>query len=148
MPARWRHWIAEGAGEVFEEIALQGLGPQQPVPWIEAIHGYADGGSPGARVPVFPPRQRPGSPRHWRRSALRCFWRSSASLRRLESPSMATTSALWTRRSIRATTQAAFGKASPHSAKGRLVVTMVEFCCERLETMLNSRSAIDSADIT
>ena len=36
---------------------------------------------------------------------------------------MARTSALWTRRSTRETTQAAFGKTSRHSAKGRLVVT-------------------------
>ena len=37
---------------------------------------------------------------------------------------MATISALWTRRSTRATTQVALGKASPHSANGRLVVIM------------------------
>jgi hypothetical protein len=39
---------------------------------------------------------------------------------------MARTSALWTRRSTRETTQAAFGKTSRHSAKGRLVVTSGE----------------------
>jgi len=54
---------------------------------------------------------------------------------------MASISALWTRRSTRATRQAAFGKASLHSEKGRFVVMMVEFCWLRLETILNSRSA-------
>ena len=54
---------------------------------------------------------------------------------------MAMISALWTRRSTSATTQAALGKASLHSAKGRLVVMMVEFCWLRLDTILNSRSA-------
>jgi len=37
-------------------------------------------------------------------------------------------SALWTRRSTRETTQAALGKTSRHSAKGRLVVISVLFC--------------------
>ena len=41
---------------------------------------------------------------------------------------MARTSALWTRRSTRETTQAAFGKTSRHSANGRLVVTSVLLC--------------------
>ena len=54
---------------------------------------------------------------------------------------MATISALWTKRSTRATTQAAFGKASPYSAKGQLAVITVERRRERLETILNSRSA-------
>ena len=54
---------------------------------------------------------------------------------------MAMISALWTRRSTRATRQAALGKASLHSAKGRLVVTTVERCWLRLETILKSRSA-------
>jgi hypothetical protein len=39
---------------------------------------------------------------------------------------MARTSALWTRRSTRETTQAAFGKTSRHSGKGRLVVTVAD----------------------
>ena len=54
---------------------------------------------------------------------------------------MAMISALWTRRSTRATTQEALGKASPHSENGRLVVMMVDRFRLRLETMLNSRSA-------
>ena len=37
---------------------------------------------------------------------------------------MAMISALWTRRSTRATTQEVLGKASPHSENGRLVVMM------------------------
>src|SRR6202162_2152795 len=41
---------------------------------------------------------------------------------------MARTSALWTRRSTRETTQAAFGKTSRHSAKGRLVVAPRRLC--------------------
>ena len=54
---------------------------------------------------------------------------------------MAMISALWTRRSTRATTQEALGKASPHSENGRLVVMMVDRFRLRPETMLNSRSA-------
>ena len=38
---------------------------------------------------------------------------------------MEITSALWTKRSTRETTQAALGNTSDHSAKGRLVVTSV-----------------------
>ena len=41
---------------------------------------------------------------------------------------MAMTSALWSSRSTRETTQAALGKTSRHSAKGRLVVIRVLFC--------------------
>ena len=96
--------VAEAADDVFEGIASQGLGPHPPVPEAGTIHGYAGGGSPRSCAPALPARRR-------RRSALRCFWRSSASLRRQDSPSMAMISALWTRRSTRATRQAALGKA-------------------------------------
>ena len=54
---------------------------------------------------------------------------------------MATISALWTRRSTRETTQAALGKTSRHSAKGRLVVMRVLLCSYRRLMSSNSRSA-------
>ena len=54
---------------------------------------------------------------------------------------MATISALCTRRSTCATRQAALGNASLHSAKGRLVVILVDRSRLRLETILNKRSA-------
>ena len=110
--------VAEGACDVFGGIAAQGLGQHPAVPWMKTVHGYAADGSPRSWAPGLPARRR-------RRSARRIFWRSAASLRRQESPSMATISALWTRRSTRATTQEALGKASPHSENGRLAVMIV-----------------------
>src|SRR5262249_52024079 len=59
----------------------------------------------------------------FRRLRARCSARSRASLARYESPSMTTISELWTRRSTKETTQAAFGNTSLHSTKGRFVVT-------------------------
>src|SRR6516165_11736748 len=63
----------------------------------------------------------------FRRLRARCSARSRASLARYESPSMTTISELWTRRSTKETTQAAFGNTSLHSTKGRFVVTTVLF---------------------
>src|SRR2546428_617570 len=68
---------------------------------------------------------------HCQRLGLRrdFFWRQ-------ESASMSMTWQCWAKRSTRATTQAAPGKTEPHCLKARLVVTAMERCSWRRETML------------
>ena len=68
--------VAEGADDVFEGVASQRLRPHAAIPWVAMAHGYAASGVPGCFGPPLPDCRRR------RRSALRCFWRSSASLRR------------------------------------------------------------------
>ena len=60
------------------------------------------------------------------RAAALAAERSLASLRRELAPSMSMISARWTRRSMRVTVHAACGKTSDHSAKGLLVLRMME----------------------
>ena len=74
--------VAEGSRDAFEGIGSQGLGLHPPVPWRETIYDYAAGGGSRSRASAFPARRRPAAPRRRRRSALRFFWRSSASFRR------------------------------------------------------------------